>query len=184
MRKDGWVENPSEEGYEFYGWIDELCSNINHTGWFCSEYEDEVARGCIFLDKDGDYIPAFRVGILKKEWKDSCGSKTQPALMFFNSCTKHFIVALRYAETEAKKYAETCRAEHEAYNAGREVKEKEEENDRLKKDLIIMRAWGVSKETTQMILARITINEGKIGELKDGITKETQGMFDDGYKSY
>lgn len=60
------------KGYGFYlddfrsphrwMWCDEAAPSINHTGWFCDEYQDSKIRGLIVLLPHGKYLAGWSMG--------------------------------------------------------------------------------------------------------------------------
>lgn len=64
-----FVERPTENGFRFVGFCDDLTHAIAHTGWFCDEFQDSKFRGAVYqmATRDGKwlFVPAY-----VNDWND------------------------------------------------------------------------------------------------------------------
>lgn len=136
-----WIENPAALGFRFVGWSDKL-ARLDHTGWFLFPDGDpaELARGCVYQlpARNGRplYVEAIRTGEeTRGGWRDM--GEEGAALIFPRElyrgdvgeadASRACLEAARGADREAELYAEKEREYQEAWRAGADCAQAEEE---------------------------------------------------------
>jgi hypothetical protein len=104
-----WVEHVSD-GLRLVGLAHEVLEHgtnrLNHTGWYCDDFQDELARG---------------VYGVADPYNPDC------AVLNFRDITDNLPDAIRYSDSMAERYAEAEREYQEQERARVEAEEREEQ---------------------------------------------------------
>jgi hypothetical protein len=101
-----------------WSYCDEV-ARINHTGWFCDEYQDSKIRGLVFrLPKSRGFMAGWTMGEGMASSMDCDIYETE-------------LEAARAADSMAESAAETEREYQEKYEAERLAEEEREEAERI-----------------------------------------------------
>jgi hypothetical protein len=118
-----WVEHVSD-GLRLVGLAHEVLEHgtnrLNHTGWYCDDFQDELARGVIYQLPARGGVPQFVYGVADP-YNPDC------AVLNFRDITDNLPDAIRYSDSMAERYAEAEREYQEQERARVEAEEREEQ---------------------------------------------------------
>lgn len=129
-----FVENPSQ-GLRFVGFADQISKahgsrRVDHTGWFCDEFQDRTLRGVVYRLPHGRFVPGYVSSddcLLTHNRRGDWSEPSGVCLAFDDICTaddsrdthsEAELDAAVLADNLAESVAEDEREYNEAWQAG------------------------------------------------------------------
>ena len=58
----GFYLDDAGQPFGRWEWADEVCNSIQHTGWFCDDFQDDKVRGIVVRLPHGRYLAGWSMG--------------------------------------------------------------------------------------------------------------------------
>lgn len=125
-----WMESNETECMRFVGYSDEIVKSIDHNGWYCGDYQDEVMRGVVYQLPARNGSEQYLHG-----YADPCN---EGAAFLCVTLTDNKEEAARWADSMAENAAEEAREYDAKERAELDISESKEEIARLRKATIAL----------------------------------------------